>query len=174
MSDEKWVVIGRFGAPHGVKGWIKVHAFTEPAENLLDYQPWYIKKNQQSHANDEPVELTYEKAECHAKNMVVLLKDITDRNAIALYTNIDILMPRTALPELPDDEYYWSDLEGLTVVNQENIVLGRVDHLFETGSNDVLVIKGEREYLIPYLMGNTVLTVDTDKKTMSVDWDAEF
>lgn len=166
----KWVVVGLLGSPHGVKGWIRINSFTQPPENILDYQPWLIKgKNEQQGKMME-----YEKVEHHAKGMVVLLKGITDRNVAAQYTQCEIAVERSQLPVLSENEYYWSDLEGLNVINQDNVLLGKVDHLFETGSNDVLVIKGEKQHLIPYLMGNTIINVDLENKTISVDWDPEF
>lgn len=166
-TDERWVIIGQLGAPHGVKGWIKLNSFTQPIGNILDYQPWFVEKKNQWEA------LEYEKVEFHTKGIIVLLKGISDRDTVATCTLANVAIPRSKLPTL-SDEYYWSDLEGLNVVTKEDFLLGRVDHLFETGSNDVLVVKGEREHLIPYLMQKTILNIDLEKKLITVDWDPEF
>ena len=159
------LIIGHLGDAYGVKGWLHLISYANPPENIFNYQHWTVKQNQS---------LQIESYKPHGNHFVIKLLDCNDRDQALQYKHHDIFIDRSELPQLKKNEYYWSDLEGLTVINQENIVLGRVDHLFETGSNDVLVVKGEREYLIPYLMGNTVLIVDIDKKTLSVDWDAEF
>ena len=65
-------------------------------------------------------------------------------------------------------------LEGLRVVNLQGVDLGVVSHLFETGANDVLVVKGERERLIPYTMGEAIREVDLAAGRMVVDWDSDF
>ena len=74
----------------------------------------------------------------------------------------------------PQDEYYWADLCGLKVITRENIELGVVDHLLETGANDVLVVMGERERLIPFVLGQTVIKVDLESGHLIVDWDPDF
>ena len=86
----------------------------------------------------------------------------------------EIAVPREQLPELAENEYYWSDLQGLTVVNLDGIELGEVSHLFETGANPVVVVKGERERLIPYIWGQAIRDVDLQAGRMIVDWDPDF
>jgi len=78
------------------------------------------------------------------------------------------------LPKTQTDEYYWTDLIGLEVVNLAGISLGHIENLFETGANDVLVVKGERERLIPLVFDRVVLNVDVIAKKMQVDWDSDF
>ncbi len=172
-QEEDWVVVGQLGSPHGVRGWIKLNSYTQPDDNILDYQPWYIQRKNTANVLTW-VPLEYEKVEFHAKGMVILLKGINDRNVVATYTLTDIAIPHAQLPVLSESEYYWSDLEGLNVITKEGVTLGKVDHLFETGSNDVLVVIGEKQHAIPYLFENTVLNVDLENKVMTVDWDPDF
>jgi 16S rRNA processing protein RimM len=169
-SSEQLVVVGQLGRPQGIQGGMRLNSYTSPVDNILDYQPWFIQKKESS-AQEE---LKYTKVEKHAKGLVIFLENISDRNTAILYTQANIAIPRTQLPKLSEDEHYWSDLEGLNVENSEGISLGQIDHLFETGSNDVLVIKGEKTHLIPYLKGNTVLKIDLPNKIMVVDWDPNF
>lgn len=169
-NDEQLIVIGQLGSPHGVKGWLKLHSYMQLPEDLLNYQPWQIRRK-----NSTVLEtLRYEAVEGRSSHMLVLLQGLSDRNAAALYTLADIVLPRAELPRLSDNEYYWDDLVGLDVVNKEDVHLGKVDYLFETGSNDVLVIKGEKQHAIPYLMGDIVLDINLDKKVIRVDWDPDF
>lgn len=166
--DKNKVIIGRIGAAYGVKGWLKIHSFTEPRENIFNYSPWFIKKQDKW----QPIEIAGF-AE-HTPQMVILFAGCNDRETAQLYTGAEIAIERKQLPKLAQNEYYWSDLEGLTVINTENIVLGTIDYLFETGSNDVLVVKGDKQYLIPFLLDQFILAVDLPNKTILVAWDAEF
>lgn len=170
MSDQinQRVTVGRLGAPHGVKGWMRLQSFTDPARNILDYQPWQVnvKNNWQA--------VVIEEVRLHGKSYVIKLKNCDDRNQALLFTNAFIAVTREKLPKLASDEFYWSDFVGLTVINQNQVVLGRVDHLHATGSNDVLIVKGEKEHWIPYLPGRYVLSVDMSSKTILVDWDENF
>jgi 16S rRNA processing protein RimM len=169
-SQEKMIVVGQIGRPQGIQGGMRLNSYTQPIDNILNYQPWFIqKKNSQIWE-----EIEYSKVEHHSKGLVIFLKGISDRNTVSLYTQATIAILREKLPDLSEDEYYWSDLEGLNVQTQNGISLGKVDHLFETGSNDVLVVKGEKTLAIPYLVGNTVLKIDLDNKTIIVDWDPDF
>ena len=86
----------------------------------------------------------------------------------------DIYISQEQLPAPKEGEYYWVDLIGLDVENLDGISLGKVDNLFETGANDVLLVKGERERAIPFLQGQTVKSIDLTEGKMIVDWDADF
>lgn len=163
----KKVAIGKFGKAFGVRGWIKVHSFTTPQENILDLVPWQIEKNGQWQ------ELPIEAHKIHHQNIVIKLKNINDVDTIKLYTNLNIFIDHALLPKLAKNEYYWDDLIGLKVTNKEGSELGIIDHLFGTGSNDVMVVKGKKEHLIPYLK-NVIMKVDLEQQTIFVDWDENF
>ncbi len=165
-----YLVIAKIGAPYGVRGWVKVFSFTQPADNLLDYDPWYFKDAKSGTWPIAPVT----EARTHGKAFVAKFKGCDDRDAAARLTGREIAIRRDQLPPTEEGEYYWSDLEGLEVLTTEGVSLGRVDHLLETGANDVLVVKGERERLIPYVTGPIVKKVDLEAGTLQVDWDADF
>jgi 16S rRNA processing protein RimM len=166
-SSEK-VVVGRIGAVFGVKGWLKIHSFTEPMDNILHYSPWYIQ-DKGTWQIKEIVEFAVQ-----TKQLIVQFAGLHDRESAQLFTGLEIAVAKELLPKLATDEYYWADLEGLTVVNTEGVVLGKVDYLFATGSNDVLVVKGSKQYLIPFLLNQFVLSIDLPSSSMQVDWDADF
>jgi len=145
-----------------------VNAYTAMADNLLDYSPWYLNLQGGWQAT-EPVA-----GRPHGKGLVVQLKECHDRDAAAALTGTDIGVYRSQLPPAGADEYYWSDLIGLQVVTREGQVLGVVDHLFETGANDVMVVKGEQEYLVPYIKEQVIESVDLESRIIRVDWDPDF
>jgi 16S rRNA processing protein RimM len=112
--------------------------------------------------------------------LIAKLVGVNDREAAQAFSGIDIGVPSDLLPSLEEGEYYWSQLEKLTVLTLTGENLGRVSHLFETGSNDVLVVRGNaesydrRERLIPYLPDQVIKEINLETGTMRVDWDPEF
>lgn len=167
-QDTNKIIVGRVGATYGVKGWLKIHSFTEPRDNILDYIPWFIKKQGMWHLC-EVID-----ASARTNNIVAQLKGCGDPDSAQLYVGADIAITRDHLPQLAENEYYWSDLEGLTVVNTDGIVLGKVEYLFATGSNDVMVINGEKRHLVPFLLDQYVVEVDLQNRRIQVVWDPDF
>ncbi|MDX1593745.1 MAG: ribosome maturation factor RimM [Gammaproteobacteria bacterium] len=162
------VPLGRVGGPYGVRGWVRVVSGTEPPEGILEYSPWLIGIG----GEWRPYEVRSGRP--HGKGLVVHLAGCEDRDQAASLAGAEIAVPRSALAELGDDEYYWADLVGLSVVTHEGEELGVVDHLIETGANDVLVVRGDRERLIPFTPGHAVLDVDLERKRLTVVWDPAF
>lgn len=168
MSDDGMIIMGRISGLFGVKGWVKVFSHTSPRKGILDYKTWYLKRNGGWQA--------YMLAAGHAqgKGVVARLEGFDDRDQAATLMGSDIAIKREQLPKLNPGEYYWTDLEGLRVENLEGVDLGVVSHLFETGANDVMVVKGDRERLIPYTKGEAVKEVDLEAGLILVDWDPDF
>lgn len=165
-AETTYIAIGKFGATHGVHGWIRVKAYTEFAENILKYTPWYIKRLQQDWTT-----LQIEDSKFQNDTLLVKVSGIHNPEEARLLTGLTISVTRAQLPPLGKDEYYWSDLIGLRVINLAGTDLGTVTHLMATGSNDVLVVKGKIEHGIPYLMGSVIKKIDLDKQEILVDWE---
>ena len=166
MSTDTQVALGYISAVHGVKGWVKIHSWTRPLEAILDYQPWLLGEEQ------KPVK--YITGRKQGKGLAVLLPETNDREQARLLVGQSISVQRDQMPETAPDEYYWSDLEGLEVHTLSGEILGRVEELMETGANDVLVIRGQRQHLVPFIQGEFVKSVDLDAGRIDVDWDPEF
>lgn len=162
------VVVGQVSGLFGVRGWVRVYSHTEPRDNILRLSPWYLGEG----GDWTPYRLI--EGRPHAKGIVARLEGCTDREGAALVVGRQIAVDRAQLPSPADDEFYWADLEGLRVLNLEGLDLGVVDHLFATGANDVLVVRGERERLIPFIWDDVVREVSFDGRLMRVDWDADF
>jgi 16S rRNA processing protein RimM len=166
---ENIVVVGKIGAPYGVRGWVKVHSFTEPGDNLFGY-PLLMQEHS---VTWRPLQI--EEFKVHGDGFVAKLAGVEDRDQAALITNAEIAVLRENLPELDSEEFYWNDLIGLTVINQDNIELGNIEDYFETGANDVIVVKGENgSHLIPFVPDMYVLDIDLSTKQMRVQWDPEI
>lgn len=169
MTDEKdQVIVGRFGRPHGLKGYISVYSFTHPVSNILTYSDWNVM------FRGNRVLLKPLSFEQHARFFVALIEGYQDRDLASQLTNLDIFIRADQFPPLHSGEFYWHELVGMTVVNTQGVTLGTVTEMLETGSNDVLVVTGDTRCLIPYRPGVVVISVCQDKRQIIVDWDNEY
>jgi 16S rRNA processing protein RimM len=169
MSEgEQYVTVGRVVGVFGVRGWVKVQSYTTPRDNLLHYRPWFIVRS------DVFFERTLLAGQPHGKGLIALLAGCTDPTSAQPLIGCEIAVLREAFQPLEEGEFYWADLIALQVVTLQGVELGKVDHLMETGANDVLVVQGERERLIPYLPGQVICEVDLTNGRLIVDWDPEF
>ena len=170
---EDLVVLGKIVSVFGIKGEVKVYSFTEPLDNLLDYRRWTLRRDGES----KQVEVV--SGRLHGKVLTAKLKGLDDREVARTYAGYEICVPRSLLPTLDQGEYYWYQLEGLKVIDQQGQLLGKIDHLLETGANDVMVVRpcagslDDRERLLPYT-GQCVQSIDLQAAEMRVDWDADF
>ena len=167
MSDQH-INVGKISGVFGVKGWVKVFSFTDPRENILTYSPWLLQKG------DQIKTVNVVDGQLQGKAIVTQLAGIDDRDQAASLMGWDIFITQDQLPKDAKGEYYWSDLIGLQVETIDGVQLGAVDSLLETGANDVIIIQGERERVIPFLQGQTIIKVDLDAGKIVVDWDPDF
>ncbi|WP_028240477.1 ribosome maturation factor RimM [Stutzerimonas azotifigens] len=167
------LVLGKIVSVHGIRGEVKVYSFTDPIDNLLDYRHWTLRRG------DEVRQVELANGRLQGNVLVAKLAGLDDREVARTYADFEICVPRSELPALEEGEFYWHQLVGLKVVDQTGQLLGKVDHLFETGANDVLVVRpcvgslDERERLLPYT-DQCVLSIDLEAGEMRVDWDADF
>ncbi len=166
MGAQKYVALGYIAAVHGIRGWVRVHSWTRPIEAIFNYQPWRFGDDKQ------PVGLR--DAHRQGKGLLALLETVEDRDRASALVGQQVFVKREQLPATAADEYYWADLVGLEVRTVDGETLGQVERLMETGANDVLVIRGEREHLVPFVLGQYVTRVDLAAGCMEVDWDPEF
>ncbi len=176
-SQSNLINVGRLGGPFGVKGWIKVSSSTEPKENIVNYSPWWLKTRHGVKAFE------VDDHQVRHDGLVVHLKGIDDRDQATQYRLVDVAIERAQFPSLDDGDYYWHQLVGLKVINEfagVSSVFGKVKELMETGANDVLVVGAtedsidDRERLVPYLPGDSVMAVDLAAGEIHVQWDPEF
>jgi len=169
------VVMGHIMGPFGISGWVKVYPYTEYIDGLLEYSSWWLSKE-----NDEWQEVQVVTGHINGNALNAKLKKYTDRTQALRLKGMQIAIPRSQLPTLPEDGdcgYYWSDLIGAEVVNLKDEKLGKVVGLFETGANDVLrtqyMGKERKEILIPFIE-QVVIKVDLKLSRIIVDWDIDY
>jgi 16S rRNA processing protein RimM len=159
------VPVGRISGVFGVRGWVRIFSYTEPRANVLHYQPWILRSSasERSYSVREGQE--------HGAGVVAWLAGVDDRDAAAALIGCEVEVDRDQLSPAGPGQYYWADLEGMAVVTVGGEPLGQVERLFATGANDVMVVRGERRYLLPFVQDRVVRTVDVTTRTITVDWD---
>ncbi len=168
MAKQKLINVGKISGVFGIKGWVKVFSFTEPTDNIIKYSPWTLKKG------DDTKTVKVVKGKVQGKSVVAAIDGVNDRDQAATLIGWDILVEQSQLPTTVAGEYYWFDLVGLRVKNTQGNDLGVVDSVMETGANDVLIVKDDRDRAIPFLQGQTVINIDLDAGLMIVDWELDF
>ena len=170
MSGEptRQVVLGRVSGLLGVKGWIKVFSYTHPRENIVGFSRWMLR------SDDVRDDVEVEAGELRGRTVVAKLQGFDDQDRARALIGAEIAVPRGDLPPCDPGEYYWADLEGLRVCTLAGEELGRIDGLFSTGMHDIMVVEGERQRLIPFVLKRIVRTVDLEGGLVIVDWDPGY
>ena len=172
------VVLGRIAAPFGVQGWLHLQAFGDDPQSWKVIEHWLVSADADA-APERWRELKLEGFKLQAKGPVVRFEGCNDRTAAEKLVGLYVAVPRHELPDTAEDEYYWGDPIGLTVVNTAGVTLGRIDRLLETGADDVLVVvdasAGDTpvERLIPFVSA-VVTDVDREAGVVRVEWDAQW
>ena len=157
------VEVGRLGAAHGVRGWLRVQSFTDPPQRLFEWKRWFVCDR----------EMRVMEARPQGKDWIVLLEGVVERDAASLLTGQMILVDRESLPPTGDREYYREDLVGFEAKNVEGVSLGVVDHFVDTPGNAVMVIKGAREHWVPVTTQH-LREVRVEARSLGVDWPEDF
>lgn len=188
-APDELITIGKIVGAFGIKGWVKLKSYTQPEINVMDYSPWQLRTV--SRVEALKALLGRENIlECDAYNqrpqgLVAHLKGVDDRNTAELLVGSELVIDKSRLPPLDENDFYWHQLLGLQVVSEftgSRAMLGEVVDILETGANDVLVVKStgkvqgidQRERLIPYLPEQFIKQVDLPGGQIVVDWDPEF
>ena len=172
QENEDPILVGRVGGVYGVRGWLKIDSYTRPKENIFTYSPWLVRED----SDWQKVEIE-EFQQRGSGRLLVKMVGIDTPEQAREYTGRDIAVVQEQFPALTAGEFYWHDLIGLEVINQDQVNLGKISEIFETGANDVLVVKktGDKitKTLIPLVMDVFVKKVDLIAKTMHVEWQSE-
>ncbi|MEM8682957.1 MAG: ribosome maturation factor RimM [Pseudomonadota bacterium] len=164
-NDQNRLLMGRIVGLFGVKGWLKVFSYTDPRQGILGYDDWWVQRDG-TWTRKAVIE-----GKRQGKTVIARLDGIDDRDAAAEWIDSDIAIDRGALPEPGEGSFYWTDLEGCRVVTPDGQMLGSVAQVLETGANDVLVVRGDTERLIPFVMNDVIVSVDIDQKSIVADWE---
>jgi len=167
QGKDRIVVLGRVAGVFGVKGWVKIQSFTSPPENLLEYPVWQLSRGQ-----------AWIPAKCvegkPASRMVLArLDNCSDRDQAQALVGSEIGVWRSELPPPGKGEYYREDLTGLDAYSPAGQWLGKVDHFRETAVHPLIVVRGEREHLIP-LVKQRLVAVDLEGGRLTLDWDPDW
>lgn len=165
-KQRETVLLGHIAGAHGLKGWVRIHSDTDPRDAIFTYQPWLVGVGQ------TPRRILLGRTQ--GKHLVVELDGVSDRDEAESLAGEIIAIYRDQLPELGDFQFYWAELVGLEVINQDGLKLGSIKELIATGANDVMVVRGDKERLIPFIKNDYVTQVDLVAKQVMVNWDPDF
>lgn len=181
------IILGKITGVSGVKGWVKVHSDTVPRNNIVSYKSWDIRSESRSPVSagasseaspgmqgNDWLTVTLEAGREQGKTVVAKLLGYNDREAAAKLIGYTVAVERSQLPALAEDEFYWADLIGFDVLDASGKSLGFVQRLFATGANDVMVVEGDAEILIPWIRGSVIVSIDMIATTIHVDWDPDY
>ncbi len=160
--------LGRITGVYGLRGWVKVYSYTERREAIVEYTPWILEQQGRRR------EVTVLEGRRHGKTVLARIEGCEDCEQARRLMGSEIYVDRARLPETEEAEYYWHDLIDCEVVNRQGIELGRISGLIATGANDVLVVAGDRERLIPFVQGDVVTEVDLVAGRLTVDWPEDY
>ena len=179
IQSDKLVTVGKVSTAYGVKGWVNVFSYTDPPGNLLTYSDWVLLHRD---GREQAVRVAGSKA--HRNGYVVQFAGIDNREQARSLTNALVQVAEHHLPALDAGDYYWHQLEGLTVTvrgpDGQVQRAGSVSYLFETGANDVMVVEldagfagaqgSSEQWLVPFLPDSVVKSIDLDRREIEVDW----
>ncbi len=166
-AEEELICVGHVLGAHGIKGWVRVYSNTSPRENVVAYSPWRIEVGEQ-------MKTLAVSGRVQGKNILARLEGIENRDQAEALAGCKLYISQRQLPQLEEGEYYWSDLIGLQVENLAAEPLGTVESMLETGADDVMVLQGDRERLIPFVIDEIVHEVDLEGRRLVVDWSPDY
>jgi len=169
------VQVGHVSGAYGIVGGIRVTPYSTDADALLNVKTWWI---------DKPTlrAVSVRSAKLHGGDVVATLVDMRDRDEAEALKGATVQVARSEFPQLEEDEYYWSDLIGLDVVNLQGEALGKVTDMMHNGAQSILRIAPVAdpasetkapERLVPFV-DHFVKTVSLDKKLITLDWGLDF
>tara|TARA_B100001750_G_C15227336_1_gene456358 strand:- start:79 stop:603 length:525 start_codon:yes stop_codon:yes gene_type:complete len=170
-SSDRKILVGIFGKPFGIKGFLYLRYFINNTEKLNDFDKLYLSDNEL---------IKIEETLYHKGKNIVKLRGVKDRNHAESYRDKEIYVYTKQLPSLSAGEYYWYQLETLKVINQQNEILGQVHHVLETGANDVLVVRPKvdsidnKDRLIPFTKNEVINKVDLKENSVYVKWPKDY
>lgn len=160
MTASKRILIGKISGCFGVKGWLKIFSYCQPRDNITSYDRWIV--NDKVYCAVESVK--------HGKLVLAKLDGIDDKDSALAMLGQKIEIDKQQLEDLEDEQYYWHDLIGLQVTNKAGVDFGTVHSLMETGADDVMIVDGERQRIIPFIMHRFIIEVNLAQNSMLVDW----
>ena len=167
QREDETICVGHIIGAQGLKGMVRVFSNTSPRQNIVSYSPWLLEVDNEL----RPIKVN---GRLQGKNVVAQLEGVDSKDQADELSGVKIHILQEQLPALDGDEYYWSDLIGLKVESLDAEVLGVVDTMMETGADDVMIVKGDRERLIPFVMGDVVHNVDLENQRIIVDWNPDY
>jgi 16S rRNA processing protein RimM len=164
---ENLVCVGYISAAQGIDGKIRVFSRTSPRENILNYSPWLMER-------EGRLEEIIVRGKRQGQLVVATIDGVESRDQAEALIGSQLYIMPDQLPELDSDDYYWSELIGMRVDSIAGEYLGDITDMMETGADDVMVVAGDQEHLIPFVLNDLVKRVDRKERRVLVDWKSDY
>ena len=161
-TSSKKIIIAKIQAHHGLNGWVKVYSYSETKEKLCDYSYFFIQ------SINSYIRLDLEESKID-KSLKFKFKNYDSREDIEKFINKDLYIDTGQLAKLNHNEFYWKDLIGLEVYLDTEQKVGMISDIIETGANDVLIITGNKKFLVPYIYGKSIKSVNLKERKIFID-----
>lgn len=162
-ETDELIPVGKISGTHGIKGQLRLYSYSGNLESLLAADSVVLKD-----AKGLCRSFTLKGVSRHSAGFIIRLNDFDNINQVESLVGSELCLSRSQLPEPEEDEYYWCDLLGVTVLTNDGRTLGTIVDIFETASSDIYVVRDtQREYLIPAI-ADVVNAVDLAKRTMYI------
>lgn len=160
---QKYFEVGQIVNTFGIKGLVKVKPFTDDPERFEELKKVYICKK------DDLIEVEIEEVKYHKDMVLLKLKGIDDMNQAEALKGLYLKIDRKNAKKLPKDTYFIADLIGLDVYSDENELLGKLEDIYNTGANDIYVVKNElgKQLLLPSIP-EVIKEIDLEKEKIIV------
>ena len=162
-NQEELIPIGKIIGTHGIKGLLKVYSYSGNIQSLQSAETVFLKSK-----DDSIREYVIKSVSAHAGGFILALNEFSDINQVLTLTGSELCLKLSQLPPPGEDEYYWRDLLGIAVHTDQGVELGTIVDIFETGSSDIYVVRGDsKEYLIPAI-ADVIADIDIPGKRMTI------
>ena len=156
MISDNTIVIGKIISTHGIDGWLAIESYAYPRENIKTYNTYLILNNKYL-----PITINYLKI--MPKKIIIKLEGYDHISDSEKILREKIYIKKSDLKSLKDGEYYWHDLEGLDMYTTKESYLGKVDFIFNNGSNDVMAIKYDNDYKYIAFIKKNIVVIPNEK-----------
>lgn len=157
------IAVGRITGTHGIRGQLRLQSYSGNLESLKAAKKIFLRL-----PDGTLREHDLRRATRHGAVILLTLAGYDNINQVQEMVGSELLLNRQHLPATAEDEYYWHDLLGLTVMTNDGMQLGTLSGILETGANDIYVVTGQdREYLIP-AVASVISAVDLTARTMTI------
>ena len=165
------IVVGRIGKPYGIKGWVHVASFTDPFDNIRQYEPWLLAQSDER--KQDWTEVGEVETRLHNDRIIARIGDSSSRNEATRLANQYIAVPPTVLPEMSEDEFLWADMDGVAVFDEAGVAIGTVECILDNPAHPILQVATTTKKLLVPVVAEFIAEI-VPNQSITVRWDPDW